>query len=140
MTLASLSLKQASAAVILTAFLALTLISLDAMMYTPDGRMQGDCPLPAMGASICPQNAQSAAVHHISAYQSLLSVQIGPNLTALVAALLLALVAALIFSSVPFSPKPLASIGRTYHPPPVAFRTRKITHWLSLFENSPSFA
>ncbi|OYV27667.1 MAG: hypothetical protein B7W98_01300, partial [Parcubacteria group bacterium 20-58-5] len=122
---------------ILLAFVSLALFSFTAMKYGPDGRMQGDCPFSALGASLCQQGGEAGVLHHIAAYQSFLNIPAGSDLTAAIIASLLAFAAALAFSIRTLSVRPPTPIRRFYHSPPVSFRTRKITRWLSLFENSP---
>ena len=109
----------------------LVLISLlAAMLFTSamargsGGRMQGDCPFSTMAVS-CPQDALAAAVHHISAFVSFLNVPI---------VLFTIIFTAFIFS-LPLLRRPLV-IGYLYNPPRYS-QNRKITRWLSLFENSP---
>lgn len=135
----SFSLQRIGAALVLMSFLTLTLLSFSVMMHESDGRMQGDCPFSAAGVPSCPSDALSAAIHHISAYQSLLGVTGGSGTTVSIVALLLFLFAALIFSiRAPLRRPPILG-GYCYHPSPSS-PARKIMRWLSLFENSPSHA
>lgn len=120
----------------LVSFLTIALFSSVFLMHEPEGAMQGGCPFSALGASLCPPDALSEALHHITAYHSFLSVQMSPSVTAIIVALILA--SGVLLMSVPPLLKPLTIPGQFYHPPPVSSPSRKITHWLSLFENSPS--
>lgn len=125
-------------ALVIMSFLALTLLSFNVMIHGSDGQMQGDCPFSAAGVPTCPPDELSAAIHHISAYHSLLSVPGGFGTTAAIIALLLSLCAALIFSVHSRLFEPPAVRKYVYSAPPTVPRNKKITHWLSLFENSPS--
>lgn len=124
---------------VLASFLTVAFFGFVAMSYGPDGRMQGDCPFSATGASLCPQNAPSGAIHHLSAYQSFISVPMNSGITALIIALLIVVCVALVFSFHPFLYKSLIRVGYFYDSPPISSRIRKIMRWLSLLENSPSF-
>lgn len=130
--------KKSITALVLISFLTITLFSFAVMMHGPDGRMDGDCPFSAMGQSICPQDTIAVAIHHISAYQAFLNVPVSSGLTALIISLLfVAYASLLIFTRLPllgpptFARVPYDSLSTDSH-------SRKITRWLSLFENSPS--
>jgi hypothetical protein len=130
--------KKIIAALVLTSFLTVVIFSFAVMMQGPDGRMEGDCPFSVVGLSICPQDTVAVAIHHISAYQAFLNVSVSSGLTALILSLLLAVCAiffifirSLLLGSPSFVCVPNDS-------PPTGSSGRKITRWLSLFENSPS--
>ncbi|MDP2655765.1 MAG: hypothetical protein Q8P17_04580 [bacterium] len=133
----ALTFKKITGPLILASFLMVALFGFVAMSYGPDGRMQGGCPFSATGIVLCSQDALVAALHHISAYQSFLNVPVDSTLMLLMGALLLAVyILVLIIRPLLFVvPVRLAHFS---HGPPLSARTRKITRWLSLLENSPS--
>lgn len=131
------NLKTIIALITLASFIWIVFFSFASMSFGPDGRMAGDCPFSAMGTSLCPQDTVAAALHHIGAYSSFLNVPI-PSLTVAIMFLLaLALTLAVIFISKTLLGPPL-QLGIVYEDPPARAANRKITKWLSLFENSPS--
>lgn len=123
---------------ILLSFLALALFSFASMSYGPDGRMQGDCPFSAMGASLCPPSALPGALHHLSAYQSFLNVPVDSALAALIIALLLVTFGLFAYRTQPRIPDPPARGAYRNHDPPASAHTWKLIRWLSLLENSPA--
>lgn len=125
-------------ALVLASFLSVAFFSFNMMMQGPDGRMIGDCPFSALGASLCPQDTVAAAVHHISAYYAFLNVPVGSSFAALMITLLLVAATLLVISirTLLLGPPILATV--LYDSPPPNAYSGKITRWLSLFENSPS--
>lgn len=133
-------LKQIIALLVLASFLSVAFLSFNTMMQGPDGRMVGDCPFSAMGASLCPQDTVAVAVHHISAYYAFLNVPVGSSVASLIILLLAtAGIMLMIFPEWLLS-EPPQYINVFYNSPPPDSNRRKIAHWLSLFENSPSFS
>jgi|SRR3989344_3321462 len=126
---------------ILTSFAVVALFGFSFMMHGSDGRMAGECPFLGAGISLCPQDALALIVHHVSAYQSFLNVSVDTGLTILIVVSLFLSACALlvIFLHLPTLGPP-ASVFVAYDPPLVDSYSRKITRWLSLFENSPSFS
>jgi len=120
---------------ILASFLLVVFFGFIAMSSGPDGRMQGGCPFSATGVSLCPQDALAVALHHLSSYQSFISVPLHSALLALISALFLVIYVVLLFSFHPFLYRPPAFIS--YSAPPFTSQDRKIKRWLSLFEHSP---
>lgn len=131
----SFAFKKIISPLALVSFLAVAFLGFTAMSYGSDGRMQGDCPFSAAGVVQCPVDAFVAAMHHIGAYQSFLTVPVNAGMTALISALLI-----IIFAPALFIP-PLLFRFPIFIPhasaPPTS-RDRKIRHWLSLHEHSPS--
>jgi len=124
--------------IVLVSFLTVILFSFSVMMHGPNESVSNDCPFSAMGVSLCPQDAVAVVFHHISAYNSLFTVPVSFGVVALILSLLLAVCTVLILSlrPPPFAlPVVIASFSDS---PSVTSYDRKITHWLSLFENSPS--
>jgi hypothetical protein len=137
----SFSLKKIITALTLTSFLMVVFFSLTFMMHGSDGRMTGTCPLSSPAEeSICSQNTILSAIHHISAYQSLLNTQVGSSITlGLISLLLLALAFVISLKDFNLLNRLLYFNHLSNSPPPLS-GTRKIIRWLSLFENSPSIA
>ncbi len=130
--------KQIITILVLASFLSVAFFSFNVMMQGPDGRMVGDCPFSAMGASLCPQDTAAVAIHHVSAYYAFLNVPVGTSFAALIISLILAVCSILIISiRSPLSGPPIPATVLYDSPPPNSYN-RKITRWLSLFENSPS--
>ncbi len=133
-------LQKTVTALMLVLFLATVFFSFASMMHEPEAGMQADCPFSVMGEPLCPQNLAAAIMHHISAYQSFLAVVAGSGTTAAVIAFLLALFAALSFLLTPLLYKPPEPLGPFFKVLTTVRRDTKAIRWLSLFENSPSFA
>jgi len=89
---------------------------------------------------LCPQNIAAAIMHHISAYQSFLAVFAGSGMTATIVAFLLALAAAVSFLLALLLYKPPELLASFFKVSTTVRRDTKAIRWLSLFENSPSFA
>ena len=123
---------------VLVSFLIVVFFGFSAMSSGPDGRMQGGCPFSATGVSLCPQDTMAVALHHLSSYQSFISVPLHSALLALMSALLLAILFLLIPPAHLLSLQPLVQSRYRNHSPPVSARIWNITRWLSLLENSPS--
>ena len=128
--------KKISASFVLLSFLAIAVFSFAGMAYGADGSMQSNCPFSAVGTSLCPQNSLPGAVNHISAHQSFINAPINPGITTLIISLLIFAYAALALSFIPLLYKPPALA--TYNRAPFTSHDRKMRHWLSLFEHSPS--
>lgn len=132
------AIRQITTTLILVAFLSVVFLSFAAMIHVSDSGTIDDCLFPSMGQSLCPQNTVATIIHHIYAYHSFLNISVGTNVMILVVSLLFAASIALIIFIRP--PK----ISRTifsrvlYDSHLVVLYRRKITRWLSLFENSPS--
>ncbi|HEY9584196.1 MAG TPA: hypothetical protein VJI33_01250 [Candidatus Paceibacterota bacterium] len=132
--------KKISTALILVSFTAIALFSFAFMMSGADGEMPGDCPFSPMGVSLCPQNTVAVAIHHISSYQQFISVLLKSGINMFFFSLISVLMAVL-FLAFYLSPpvfRPLLSRVRFRDNLPTNSRDKKITRWLSLFENSPS--
>lgn len=129
--------KQMAGALMLVSFMMLVVFGLTAMTHERGGQMQGGCPFSVFGASLCPQNMLAVALHQISSYQALLSVPAHFAATTLAFFVFFALCVALVCGAAyaRSTLRPRAFIGGA---PPSAASYRKITRWLSLFENSPS--
>ena len=123
--------KKVTTPLVLMSFLVMALFGFTGMTYGPDGSMQGDCPFSSLGTSLCPPSALPGAVHHLSSYQSFISVTLNfiTVLLILVSAIFVFLFHLLLY-------KPLVPVS--YSSPPFTSQDRKIKRWLSLFENSPS--
>ena len=129
--------KKILSALMLSVLLVIVFFSFAAMTHASDGRMEGGCPFTAMGEPLCPQDLVAAAIHHISAYQSLLNAPISSGFTVLIVALLLLVYGVFIFFIRPPAPRPQL-IGYLRRSPHSSARDRETTRWLSLFEHSPS--
>jgi hypothetical protein len=98
------------------------------------------CTVSAVDDTPCPENIVAMAVHHIQAFSSFFSVV--PSIPFIFfLALLFTLFLSVGFFSIKHQDSVLASrlLWRVLHDPERQLsRPRKITRWLSLFENSPS--
>lgn len=130
--------KQIIISLVLASFLALIFFGFAFMMRGQDGSMQGNCPFSAMGMSLCPQNALATVFHYISAYQSFLNVFTHSDIMTLIMSLFFAVYAVFMFSLYLYLFKSQKFISFVYNSQTPAPYNRKITRWLSLFENSPS--
>lgn len=121
----------------LASFTMLVFLGLTAMTHEQNGQMQGGCPFSAFGASLCPQDILAVVLHQISSYQSILNIPTHFSGGISILSLLLFVLAVLVLIKV----RPLGSpkvFVRARVVSPSVSSYRKITHWLSLFENSPS--
>ena len=135
----SLLFKKIIPFLILASFLTTIFFGFVTMMHGQDGHMSGDCLLSSTEVSFCPTDAVAMVAYHVSAYHSFLNVTTNLSFTALIALLLLVVFAILTFYVNSFSPNIFLSVRSISGSPPIVARDRKITRWLSLFENSPSF-
>lgn len=131
-------LKKNIAIIVLVSFLMIVFFSFTVILHESDLQMVGDCPFSAIGASLCPQNMLAVAIHHISAYNSFFNVPTSFGLTAFIIFVLSVVAALFVISSRPRLPSRLVFAHTVHTSLPVNSYTRKIIHWLSLFENSPS--
>jgi hypothetical protein len=125
-------------ALVLVSFLVLVLFSFGAVMHESGNQMTGDCPFSTVGGVLCPQNALAVAMHHISAYNSFFNIPVSFGLTALLLSFLLALSIVHAVRIRPPRLEPYIVVRIAYDVPPASSYSKKINHWLSLFENSPS--
>ena len=130
--------KQIITILILVSFLTIVVFGVFSMMHGSQEQMAGNCPLSAMGQSLCPQDILSVVIHHISAYYAFLNIPINSGITILIISLLLYIFAiSLVFIYLLLFIQPIPS-NIFYNSPLINSYNRKINHWLSLFENSPS--
>ena len=130
-------LKKFIALTTLVSFLMVVFFSFSMLTHRESEWMQGVCPITQADQSLCIQGSASTVLNHISAYSSFINIQIVTSLTVLILMLILVFLNALgLFS--PFMPLGLKSVLNFYNSPLVSTYKRKITRWLSLFENSPS--
>jgi hypothetical protein len=113
---------------------------LSTMTHKPGELMVDNCPLSVAGESLCPQNSVADAIHHISSYESFFAVTVNSNQTILLTTILFVMLAFVLVSIYPYLLNFSSVVNYLYDSPPVFLATRKIRHWLSLFENSPSIA
>ena len=123
--------------VILISFLWIT-FGVQFISFGPDGRMAGDCPLSAMGASFCPRDILAAIIHHVGAYNSFFNVPV-PGFAAIIIFLYMSAAMLCFFFLSRFFLSPPFGLGIAYNDPPAYGHRIKIIRWLALFENSPSF-
>ncbi len=132
--------KKYIALIVLTAFSMLVLFSFGAVGHESGKQMTGDCLFSTAGATICPQDVLSVVIHHISAYNAFFNVPINFGLTALIISILSVIAVLFVISLRLGLPRRLVFFHTVHTSSPVNSYTRKITQWLSLFENSPSLA
>ena len=111
-------------------------------MMDPDDSHMGCIAAMAQGATNCPGAFDMVALH-LNAFNMFSSAVFGQNVLSLILALniLLLLLLSVLFSG-HFAYLPIGGDFRAryyFEPPRSAFSTR-LTHWLSLHENRPSFA
>ena len=122
---------------ILISFLTVMFLGSMAMMRGPDGDMQGECPFSVLGGSLCVvRDTLPAIFHHIAAYQSFFNVSI--NFGIIFFIIFLSFVFNLYFINLFLHKPPLVFSGIFYNFSADTSYKRKIMHWLSLLENSPS--
>lgn len=126
-------------AFLLTSLMAMALLSFAAMVHEPNDRMKGDCPFSAMGASLCPQDALAELAHHVAVYRTFFNVPSGTGFATLITLLFALATLLVIFIASPPLRQPVF-VRIDHGAPPRDSSSRKITDWLSLFENSPSHA
>ncbi len=121
----------------LVSFMMLVFLGLTAMTHEQNGRMQGGCPFSAFGASLCPQDTFAVVFHKMFAYQSLFSIptQFGAVIS-IISFLFVLLVAFTLVRVRLLESSKSFEYSRAISPSVASYR--KITRWLSLFENSPS--
>lgn len=126
------------ALLVLVSFLMIVVFSFAFMAHDMDEDISSDCPFSVMGVSLCSQGTVAVVIHHISSYHSFLNVPADFGVMTLLISLLLLASAILVtfVSSLLLEPPAFAVIP--YDFPPGTSYNRKITRWLSLFENSPS--
>ena len=131
--------KKIIVSLLLTSFLSVLFFSLP-MMGGMDGSMPEGCPFGATGVSLCPTDTVAMAVHHISAYQSFLTVTTQSGLLLLIIFLLSAVAVLLARFMHPLVVNSSALARSAFASPPADPQQRKIARWLSLLEQSPSLA
>ncbi|MCR4274688.1 MAG: hypothetical protein NUW02_01410 [Candidatus Campbellbacteria bacterium] len=130
--------KKNIAIIVLVVFSMLVLFSFGVVAHESGKQMTGDCPFSTAGATICPQDVLSVAIHHISAYNSFFNVPTSFGLTALIISVLSVIATLFVISPRLQLPSRLVFAHTVHTSPTVNSYTRKIIQWLSLFENSPS--
>ncbi len=130
--------KKNVAVIVLVAFSVLVLSGFGAAVHESGKQMMGDCPFSTAGVAICPQDVLSVALHHISAYNSFFNVPTSFGLMILVLSVLLMVAALFVVFLWPPLLKQQFPVRILRDPPSVNSYDKKIIHWLSLFENSPS--
>jgi len=123
---------------ILISFLTVVFLGSMAMMRGPDGDMQGECPFSVLGALLCAENTLPAVFHHISAYQSFFNISI--NFGIIFFIIFLSFVLNSYFINLFLHKPPLVFSRIFYNFSADTSYKRKIMHWLSLLENSPSLS
>lgn len=138
--LASIKSQKLLAGLILTAFLAVAVLSFTVMMHESNGGGANGCLFSTNETTLCPQNVLALVVHHISSYQAFINVPVNFGMLAVLFSLILLVLAiSVIRRAGILSPPQLVLVGRSLDSPPETSYKRKIIHWLSLLENSPSF-
>jgi len=132
------SYKKILAPLLLLSFMAVVFLSFATMSYGSDGQMRSDCPFATTGSPLCPQDTFDMVMHHFSAYQSFLTAPIDFGMTALLSILSLIGIVLLVSRSLLLRATTiLTRLG--YDSPFNTSQERKLTRWLSILENSPSF-
>src|SRR3989344_1014484 len=127
----SMPLSKLFATLVLASLLFIVIFSFATVMHNSGESMGAGCPFAAMGVPLCPQDLVAAAVHHISAYQSLLNAPASSGMMALLIALLM--LACGVFISLIRPPAFQPRRVRYLYNPSSSARDRETTRWLSLF-------
>lgn len=130
-------MKSFFALVIMVGFIGGAILSFSAMNHSNGGAMSGNCPITALPASTCPQGVLSAVTHYILMYQTFTNSLISPVVTQVLMAMLLFVAVAYVLRGYSILIRHLFILSRDY----VAklYRPQKLTRWLSLLVNSPSY-
>ena len=126
-------------AIILIGFIGITLLGFTGMSNPNMGdHMNRSCLASFLDSDFCLPSAFSVAIHHISALQSFSNVPISSLYFSLIFLVLLAFATTVLFKSI-FEVNQIFSFEFANYPIRLAGSARrKIIHWLSLFENSPT--
>ena len=95
---------------------------------------------PASSTSDCPPSQIGMALHHIAAYGGFMQAFVSPVATTIISLILLAMAAIYIFTRRLLLDQDLSFVRIRSRIDSESFlsQLRKISHWLSMFENSPS--
>ena len=124
------------AALVLASLLVVVSFGFATMTHNSGGSMETGCPFAVIGVPVCPLDLTGAAIHHISAYQSLLNAPVSFSMTVLLVALLLFVYGIFIFFVRPPASQP--QLVSNLCASDISPKDREATSWLSLFEHSPS--
>lgn len=123
---------------VLLSFFMIVFFSFTLMIHEPDGNMSRKCLFSTTEISFCPQDVLVMVFHHISSYQSFINIPLNFGVAILVVfLLLLAYIIFTIFIN-PSQLKSFVPVNVFYNSPPKISHERKITHWITLHENSPN--
>lgn len=123
---------------ILGSFLVLALFSFAMMFHVPGDNMPDNCLLNTQEGVLCAQDTLAVAIYHISSYQSFFNTQVNYGVVSIMILFIVACAFALFVISSNISELYLRTNRFYDSPPDIIYNKRKITRWLSLFENSPS--
>lgn len=128
---------------LLIGFIAINIFNFGFMSHSKN-HTTSNCIASVIDRVICPQIGFDTALHHIDAYQSFSKALILPSISAYLLLIIVLFGINFIFSKYLSRKKfliPLLQhiLHREYEQELNLHRPRKITAWLSLFENSPSF-
>ena len=128
--------KQTIALIILASFLAILFYGVALMTHGPMGEMTNDCPFSIPGTTLCPQNTQTAVLHHVATFRSFFNVSV--NLGIIASIIFLFLLASISFALVVNVPALAFSIRQNsfINFPLLTSSDQRITHWLA-FKTSP---
>ena len=126
-----LEFRQIIALLILASFLMMVLYNFTIMAHGQNERMSGSCPFSIPGTSLCPPNAQTAALHHIYAFRSFFNVPINFGVTlSIIFLFFIAYASFALFVSLP-TLAPLARKNHFYNFSCLVPYDRKAACWLS---------
>jgi len=130
-------MKKLAIVLTLTAFIVIAVfgvVLMDHAMMSPS-----DCVVSMMNGNPCPTSQIQLFIHHLSVVQIFSAVVVSPTLALLLLiSLLLSALSLFLFSKSPQSPPLFFSYQQSRQIKNNLY-TRKLLHFLSLFENSPSF-
>jgi len=129
-------LKQTIALLILASFLTILFYGFAMMAHDTSGGMANDCPFSIPNTTLCPQNTQTAVLHHVATFRSFFNVSV--NLDIIASIIFLFLLASISFALVVNVPALAFSIRQNsfINFPLLTSSDQRITRWLA-FKTSP---
>lgn len=129
-------MKRLATLIIVAVFAGGASLSVSAMNHSADGQMAGGCPVSALHASPCPDDALGMVSHYIAMYQTFTNVLVSSVVTQMLFITLLFVSVAYVFRKYIAPIQRPFILSRDYRAK--LYRPQTLTRWLSLLVNSPS--